>query len=512
MSQKKEYTDRFEHFKQQFIHYFPPVRFAMILLIIITILVLFIPPLMGMSDNGTYQPILASNGLYEIPGNKEYYSGFIPTFKIMQYYNPEQYHLISLQNLFIQLALLLNTIFYSTTIFDVRFLAFMYWLIYLCAMYILLRGITKKMALKRSYIVSLLTIFILGDSSYLVYFNSFYSNALVFILLILFVGLGALAYQQRKPKYMFIVLGFQFLTALLFPAINKSSMYYMIGIIVTLLGAFLFVTDKRYKAGISSFIIALIPLSLMISSLMISPFDNKDKFNSMSTGVLRVAKDPGKALQDLGMEPQYEMMRGIDYDQTYVLEKSTSKSVKDHFIDYIHTWRKILYYIVHPVDLIGMLNVGVENQNIVNQGTGKGSHNRSLWATIKAIIFQGATQVKGAFLPKKFVFYMLASFTIIVIYIVVAIRGMQMGTKVYFARLLGQVGLILMMFISFAMPVIISGSANMIQQMEPASIIVDLLMIIVLADFMRHDIWIDKQQVMLYQVEGKAGGQKDEED
>lgn len=499
-----------EEFKKQqwkawFYRYFPPIRLGMIILLAIIIVTLFIPPLNGMADNGSYTPILKANGLYETPNDKAYYSSFIPTYHIMQYYNPDQYNIVSLQNVFIQIALLLNKLFFSTKIFDLRFLSFLYSLLYLFAMWVLLRGVTKKLNLKSQYIIVALTIFLLGDISYIAYFNSFYRTPLIFILLILFVALSIAAYQQEKVKWMFFCFVLQFIVALILPTVTNTSGIFMVGCSVSLCGAIIFIKDRRYKTALAMFIVAMLPLTLFISSIVHSPSEEKEKFNSMTTGVLQVAKNPGKAMADLGMEPQNEMLRGMDYDQTYVIQKSSSTTIKEHFIDYIHYWRTVLYYLFHPNDLMAMLDIGLKNQNIVkNQQISVNAKGTRWVQNIQSILLKGATRIKAAFLPKKFPFYILASLIIVVVYSVVAFRGIQLGSPIYIARLLNKIGLILMILLSFITPVIVMGATNLSQQMEISSLILDLMLIAILGDYLRHDLWIDRKQIMLYKTQGEG--------
>lgn len=490
---------------------FPPVRLGMLILVFMLIMTLFLPPANGMADNGSYGPILRANGLYEYDGDTTYFKHFVVHYPLMQYYNPNQYNILTLQNIVIQTAIILNKIFFSTKLFDIRFLAFIYCILYLFGMLILMTAITKKLSTKKSYIAVGIAVFLLGDTSYLVYFNSFYVNPLLFILFIYFVGLGSLAYQQNKVKLIFMYLMLQFFIALLIPSVSHTTSAFIIGISIALSGSLFFIRDSHYKMGVGILITSLLPLSLLITNIVASPDENKERFNSMSMGVLQVANNPGKTMQDLGMKPEYEIMRGINYDQTYVIEKSRSKSVKENFIDYIHIWRTSLYYVIHPNDLMDMLNIGLENQNISRQNNVSDKEKSAAhFQQVQDLFFKGASRIKGAFLPKKFTFYILVSLAIIITYGIVAYRGIKMGTKVYVARLLAKLGIITMMITSFIVPIVVSGTANMVQEMQIASIIIDILLIVVLGDYLRHDLWIDKKQVMLYQISEEKEEKKNE--
>ena len=59
------------------------------------------------------------------------------------------------------------------------------------------------------------------------------------------------------------------------------------------------------------------------------------------------------------------------------------------------------------------------------------------------------------------------------------------------------------MFLSFLAPIIFSGSGNMNRTLLTASAIMDLLVLVVISDFLRKDIWIERDQIVLAGLEDK---------
>lgn len=103
--------------------------------LLVTVIALFTAPYVGMADNGDFFRIIYSNGLYfNLPDyDSQYFGYFIKQFGIYQYYNENSSMLVSSQSLFIKLALFVNKLVFSKEVFDIRFQAAIYTLLYVAA-------------------------------------------------------------------------------------------------------------------------------------------------------------------------------------------------------------------------------------------------------------------------------------------------------------------------------------------------------------------------------------------
>lgn len=480
-----------------------PIYIGMIWIILIGFIILFLPPIYGVSDNGIYDGILKSNGLAFLDKGNAYYTDFVPQYKILQYYNPNQYHAFSLQNLFIQIAILLNRIFFSKTIFDIRFLAIIYFILYLFGVYILLRALTKNVTRRQAYILSLLTIFLIGDTNYMVYFNSFYPQALVYILLIYFVGLSIIAYQQTSLRKLSIIFTAQLVVTISFSLVAPGTDVFSIASFVTLWSVLLYVKRSMVKRSVLIAIVGTIPIIILGVCLVGNPYQNKDMYNSVSLGVLMENKDPAKSLQELGIAPEYEMIRGTHYDQPYTLVKTHSEMVKKNLTEKLNQWKITWFCFTHPKVMRLLLNDAIESlsvgdNNNIHADNMKKENFISIF--LKGIMVIG-TLIKGAFLPKKILFYLLCAISIISIYFLVAIRGIKLGSTIYFGRFLRQLGLVLVLLGAFIMPIVTGGLANISEQMILASSAIDLLIVVFISDYFRHNLWISKEELQVHQLE-----------
>lgn len=112
--------------------------------LLITIIALFTAPYVGMADNGDFFRSIYSNGIYfNLPDYDEQYFGyFVKQYGIFQYFNENGATLFSSQSLFIKLAIGLNKLFFSSEVFDIRFQAVIYTILYVAAIYLLIEAVT----------------------------------------------------------------------------------------------------------------------------------------------------------------------------------------------------------------------------------------------------------------------------------------------------------------------------------------------------------------------------------
>lgn len=489
-----------------FEHYLPPVRLGVILLAIITITLLFVPPVNGPVDDGSYNLILHANGLREYPNDPNYYKYFVPQFPILQYYNPDAHLYLSLQNVVIQAAIFLNKIFYSTKVFDVRFLGVIYTVLFLLGARLLLKGLSNKLKGFKAYLIVLLTVFLLGDTTYTIYFNSFYIEPLDFIMMIFFVGLGLLAFQQTDTKKILKYYSGQVLIVFLFMFVSKEISLLLSALCISLIGGIIFIKSRQWRISVIILVSALVPLSLFMATLYNTPQRSENIYQSMTLGAMPAAKEPGKGLAEIDVDPQNEILRGTSYSSPYAIASSNSATIQKGFVDELNYDKILWYYGTHPNVLANLLQMGLENRSVSRTKVSAYEKGAVKAEDENKVLFRWATIIKGAFLPKKFGFYIIFAILVISLYAVSFVRGLQMGSTLYAARFFMNVGLLIMMLLSFISPIVISGETNVIRQLTLTSALLDLLILIILSDTLQHDIWINQDTVVI----AKAGGMNDE--
>ena len=105
--------------------YISPSLLAVLGIGLVTSILLFVYPINGLGDNGEYFRVLNSNSLYRVNGDSyDNVVYFVKDFSIMRYFNETTTHFVSTQQFFHYPFGLIN--FYSQTLFDIRFLGFVY--------------------------------------------------------------------------------------------------------------------------------------------------------------------------------------------------------------------------------------------------------------------------------------------------------------------------------------------------------------------------------------------------
>jgi len=341
--------------------YTTPAFVAAIGVLLITTFALFIPPFIGMADNGDYFRILYSNGLYfhDPHYDSQYLGYFVKQYGILQYFNENGATLFSSQSIFINMALQLNEWFFSTEVFDIRFQGALYTVLYVIGIYLLTESLTWQLDRKRGYIISLVTIFLFADTAYTAYFNSFYSESVVLISLIYMVASLLLIYRNRYNDYVMMIL-FTISSLLLTTSKQQNS---PVGIIIAVMGLLLlFIKPSKLFRAVTTITLAAVLFAGVGSYILISDeFKNINKYHAMNRGILLNSPDPEAALEAFDIDRQYAVLSGDIYYLPYTTVDVNSNLLVENFYNRYSFFSVLLYYISHPDQAISMLNKAAQN-------------------------------------------------------------------------------------------------------------------------------------------------------
>lgn len=316
--------------------YISPSLLAVLGIGLVTSILLFVYPINGLGDNGEYFRVLNSNSLYRVNGDSyDNVAYFVKDFSIMRYFNETTTHFVSTQQFFITIAIWLNKLFYSQTLFDIRFLGFVYLSCFLVSIYILVRGLTEGVSLKKSYLISLLVIFILGDTSYTIYFNSFYTEATSFLLSVSVLAFSVYFYRVTKPRTWLrrIVLVILAQAVVLLIGTTRQEYLLIIGVIIAGLGFFVYLSQRYQRLSMTAFLIALIGFTTLAAFIVPNDIYERDVYHSMTRGVMKDSKVPDKRMSEGGINPQYGLQKGRSYFEEYSPVSPTSEQMKKDFFD-----------------------------------------------------------------------------------------------------------------------------------------------------------------------------------
>lgn len=494
MNLKKRFRTGFGHFTKVI----SPAMLATILVAIICGIVLFVPPVNGLADNGDFYNTLLSNNLYRFSTHYSQYNDFvIKKFGILQYYNDNHFYAVTSQLIFVRLALLLNKIFYSRTIFDIRFMGLVNTLFYLGGIYLLTKSLVYPLRKGKSYVVALLVVLIFGDAAYILFFNSFFVEAQMLILMLyLFSAIMSLArkvYQHHWP-----MIALFFVSAILLVTSKQQNASLTISLIIISLGM-LFLPDfkaRRMVIIVGSLLILLSGIGIYFSTSQ--EVRNANKFEAFSHGVLINDPEPTKAIEKGGLDGQFALMRGDSYyGGSYMAIKPNGKYVQKNLLKQSGIGWVTRYYLVNPKQFFYLLNVAAADiTNLQPKDIGNyppHSQHRSL-SQYHHFTFYSA--MVRALYPGKYAFDCLIALSTSMCYAVGFYLDRKQHRYYGILRFFLVLGLMVTVVYIPIYLIITAGEANLSQHLFIVTTSLNLTFLLFITDVLNHTLW---------HTEGKIG-------
>ncbi len=228
--------------------------FTLIFLAVILLTVIF-TPIYGLGDLSEYTSVFESVGLYN--SSSDAYA-IAQNYGISQPDGSEK----SVFHIFLMLLISINKLLFSKTIFNIHFISIVYSFIFIIGMYFLQKNLRFEKDYL-NYVFSALLGLVFLDLGYIAYFNSFYTDALMFVLII---ALVALAVASAK-KFSYVKLILFAICLCLF-----SSMRFSSAVTVLCASAILFLLSLMIKrkgkiaTAIVSVVVAVVSVFYMVNA------------------------------------------------------------------------------------------------------------------------------------------------------------------------------------------------------------------------------------------------------
>lgn len=459
-----------------------PLAVVIGLTLLIAAPIVFGPFVAGYGDNGTMMAHVAAGGLF-VDGHQP--SGYtISTYAIQRYFNEHAATVPTASSLVVNLAVAINRLLISTTHFDVRVLGALHFGLYLAGLSLLTLALTAGKRCYQHYLIALMLVFVFADSSLTLYFNSFYPDALIAAGLMGLVG-SILLISRQQPRW-WLLLAFFFSAVLLITSTPRAAVL-AVGVAVAGLGLLVL---PRFFVARSVIVVALIGL-LGLGAATLPKRDAADRFDSFSTGVLAENPNPGPAIEALGIDRQYALVRYQDYTPSApVATLPSDKRLVKPLIKKLSFGWLVTYYWNHPAQFSRLLDVVAKNLMNV--------HQRHVTQWTKAAVkrpnaqlhyFTGASWLMATFFPERAVFLVMAAFVVMMVMGVGYFndrRNHQIEGLPRLWLVLGLWGNVLLVPVS---ALLISGTANVAYHLFSASISVTLILIIMIADALTGRLW-----------------------
>jgi hypothetical protein len=337
-------------------------------IIVLSLGLLWMPPIIGVADNGDFHRMLYW-GKFEPPALpfEDLYFGWINReYRITRHPLRAWYGFPSSDAIFIKASAILALLWPGGGKFDLRLLGLTHVLGFAAAAVLLLGGWRAGPRLSPYLLIAGL-LFFFCDSSYLVYFQSFYSESATFIFF--FALLGAclhLAGERISVRHLAIFFG----SALFFITAKPQNL-------PLILPLALFAADlyrrARERAERRTIIIGMSIIVIIAASvyLVIPPNMKKaNLYNTVFNGVLRWVPSQTEALRDLGLDEGMKQLTATSYFATPVDVESAE--FQSAFYARTSLLKVGFYYLLHPSVFLRALKVSslrgydVKRNNIGN--------------------------------------------------------------------------------------------------------------------------------------------------
>lgn len=470
--------------------YLTPAAVAAIGVLGITIVALFVPPYIGMADNGDYFRILYGNGIYfHTPDyDSQHFGYFVRQYGIFQYYNESGAPIFSSQTLIIKLSLWVNELFYSHQVFDIRFQGAILTAFYTVAVYLLVEAVTWRTPARWGYPIAALAIFLFGDAGYTAYFNSFFGESVVLISMLYLLASGLLLYRKRYNDY--AMLGIFFAAALLLTTSKQQNA--PVGILIAVLGVFLVAIRRRraYRIGVASALAALLLAAMATYTLIPKEFVNINKYHSMTRGILMGSDDPEETLRSFGIDRQYAILNDSIYYELYTTIDVDSPTLERDFYSKYGFGSIVAYYAAHPKQAFGMLDLAAKGAFQIRPPA-MGNYEKSVGKPFGAQtkFFSGYSLLKAALAPKTVGFIVIWCLIAIGLYVPSFVAAVRARRWRHALRLPIVLTMIAMGLSGIAISIIGAGDADLSKHEFLFTSSFDMVTFLLLADAFRRRLW-----------------------
>ncbi len=451
--------------------------------------ILFQDPRPGVADQGDFDRVMNVSGLeltsedLNNPSFVRFLNHPVTEYRISDAGILQQLSRLkttSMSYLIIPIGLICKAL--GTTVFQTTYLAIAYIVLYLWALYIIIRCL--NLSSPKMIMAALLTLFVLLDGNYLVWFNSLYGEPMMITTLLLYIAAWLYyiygRYHQGPrfallPQMMLI-----FFTAFLFLG-SKMQVISALPIICLMIG--ILIRDnwrmltrlQRMLLLFSSILLIVYPININMSNASIN---NITKYNSVFYGILKSSETPGQDLIDMGLNPNLAVDAGKHAflpQEEYARYNPGAIITQQEFYSKITNLSLVKFYITHPHRLIQGLEYTASQAFSTSTFLGKYSQEYSgipirdfnrltLWSNIRE------------FFPKKLWF--IAGVLLSVLAVSWKEYTRNMKNAGYRAKLELLWGIMLIGILQFPMPFVGNGYADTAKQLFLFNFIFDIMLVL----------------------------------
>jgi len=326
----------------------------LLLFALILIYQMFIPPIVGLADNGDFSRIMNKVGI-QVGDGKEYMGNINLQFPISFHYDTGGYQ--SSELIFVVTSIFLNSIVSKDGLFHLLSLGIVHLIALLAAIAVVAYGVSQSKIRSKWVVLACILIFF-TDVGYVSYMNSIYSEPATLIFLTLTIGIVLLIAIQVNNQSVSIGWAlFYFVTAFLFVIAKPQNA--AMGIPLALLGYWLMrhVRPPKVIEKWRTQIVLVLSIGLVVGSFLLFAFGlpnyyrSGDLWNSVFLEIIGTSQNPEQDLRELGLPPEM-----IIYKGKYAFAEGVNRNAYEEFQ---HSWlyfRIFKFYLLHPGRLFSLMD------------------------------------------------------------------------------------------------------------------------------------------------------------
>lgn len=482
---------QFEHVGQLCQRLMPPPLLATLICAGLALYVAFVPPINGLADNGDFYRAMYTNGIYKLLGTHYNYFDFVTQkFGLMKYYNDYQSVNFSSQPLFVKLAIGLNKLFYSKTVFDIRFMGIVNVIPYLGGIYLLTDALTYPARRLRNYLIAGLVVIVFGDSSFTLYFNSFFAEPqMLSLTLISFSAILLLARQRYRRRWPLI--GLYLISTLLLITSKSQNAPLALSFVVVTIGLLFLPRFSAMRIYLLAGMVVILITGGLTYKLIGQDFVDINTYQTFSHGVLTQTNDPSKTLAKNGIDEQYALMQSQDYyAKQFATIQASGSYVKKNLVSKLGVGWVLKYYATHLRQFGKLMDLAAADV-MITQVKAVGDYTKASGAPAgkQLTFFTTYSQLAGAFFPQKFAFNCLLVVALAMVYLVGFyndLRQRQIEGVLRFFLVLGF--LTIFIFVPIV-SLIGDGDADLAKHLFMVPVSIDLIFLLFISDILNHRLW-----------------------
>ena len=466
------------------------VTFGLLALGII-IYVLFQFPQPGVSDQGDFDRVMSVSGLELKAENLE-----DPNFVRFLNYTVTDYRIsdVSILRLLnrlqatsmsylITLVSLICKVFGQDT-FKTEYLAIVYVMMYVFAMYMIIKYFNIKSKIKLTLFI-LITLIIFLDGNYLVWFNSLYGEPMMITTLMLYICAWVYYIYGRNvlksEEKIFSKIIFVYITAFLFLG-SKMQVLSALPIILLMLVKLFWENKrllKRYQVWLLCFLYFILIIYPIRLNLINKDISEDTQYNSVFYGILKDSKNPIQDLIDMGLNPDMAVEAGkhsfLDKGE-YVRYIPHNKITQEEFYNQISNSKLVKFYIAHPSRFIEGMKYTAGQAFLTSTVLGKYQRSYSETPIREFNRFTLWSSFREHQLPKNLWFLIIIYTVVLTVSIIVHVKNK--GFQEIKAKIHLLWGVMCIGLIQFPMPYVGNGQADTSKQLYLFNFVFDVILVV----------------------------------